>query len=319
MNHAGEIGPLSRMVRPACRGHHHRRAGAYRVLRFASRPSPTPRPRSSRAEAGRCRRAQPRQCRSTSVWPIMPAATASPASSASAQQSGADIRLLDCKLQARAARSGVEILGRRIDYRLGAPGRHWVLNSLGVLAAVAALGADVGRAAGALAGLSAAQGPRRRRQISLRRRHAGADRRELQRQPGVDARGLRRAGARRAGSGRPAHRRAGRHARAGRPGAGACTPSSPPPCVAAGIDLVFTVRAADGSAAGARCRPSRRGAHAADSPALVPRRCSSALRPGDVVAGQGLARQPRWRDRRGATPGRGEAAAGPRARAANGR
>ncbi|HEX6141598.1 MAG TPA: UDP-N-acetylmuramoylalanyl-D-glutamyl-2,6-diaminopimelate--D-alanyl-D-alanine ligase [Geminicoccaceae bacterium] len=41
--------------------------------------------------------------------------------------------------------------GRRLVYRIGAPGRHWVQNSLAVLAAVDALGADPGRAAAALA------------------------------------------------------------------------------------------------------------------------------------------------------------------------
>ena len=46
-----------------------------------------------------------------------------------------------------------EIGGRRIDYRVGLPGRHWVLNSLAVLAAVDALGADPVRAAESLRGL----------------------------------------------------------------------------------------------------------------------------------------------------------------------
>ena len=54
------------------------------------------------------------------------------------EQSGADVRLLDCKLEATSSEVRVEILGERLDYRLGAPGRHWVQNSLGVLAAVAA-------------------------------------------------------------------------------------------------------------------------------------------------------------------------------------
>ncbi len=65
----------------------------------------------------------------------------------------AEIRLLDCALEARASRVSAAIHGATIDYRIGLPGRHWVINSLAVLAAVRALGADVERAAAALAGL----------------------------------------------------------------------------------------------------------------------------------------------------------------------
>src|SRR5690606_24486300 len=36
--------------------------------------------------------------------------------------------------------------GERMLYKIGAPGRHWVLNSLAVLATVQALGADLGLA-----------------------------------------------------------------------------------------------------------------------------------------------------------------------------
>ena len=43
-------------------------------------------------------------------------------------------------------------------YRLGAPGRHLVLNSLAALAAIALIGADVKRAAGALAQMRPAPG-----------------------------------------------------------------------------------------------------------------------------------------------------------------
>jgi UDP-N-acetylmuramoyl-tripeptide--D-alanyl-D-alanine ligase len=51
-----------------------------------------------------------------------------------------------------------QILGRAVRYRLGAPGRHLVLNSLAVLAAIALTGSDVARAAGALAQLRPARG-----------------------------------------------------------------------------------------------------------------------------------------------------------------
>jgi UDP-N-acetylmuramoyl-tripeptide--D-alanyl-D-alanine ligase len=50
------------------------------------------------------------------------------------------------------------ILGNDVTYRLGAPGRHVVLNSLAVLATVSMLGGDLARAARALAGLQPAVG-----------------------------------------------------------------------------------------------------------------------------------------------------------------
>ena len=51
-----------------------------------------------------------------------------------------------------------EIHGRWIEYRLGVPGRHWVLNSLAVLATVDALGADIWAAARKLPTLGALAG-----------------------------------------------------------------------------------------------------------------------------------------------------------------
>jgi UDP-N-acetylmuramoyl-tripeptide--D-alanyl-D-alanine ligase len=80
---------------------------------------------------------------------------------------GAEARLIDCRLEANAAHVSADILGRRIDYRLGAPGRHWVQNSLAVLAAVAALGLDLGLAAGALGSLSPPKGRGQRRRVAL--------------------------------------------------------------------------------------------------------------------------------------------------------
>ena len=47
---------------------------------------------------------------------------------------------------------------QRFPYRVGAPGEHFVRNSLAVLAALRALGADIMRALPALASLSAATG-----------------------------------------------------------------------------------------------------------------------------------------------------------------
>ncbi|TNE58568.1 MAG: UDP-N-acetylmuramoylalanyl-D-glutamyl-2,6-diaminopimelate--D-alanyl-D-alanine ligase [Alphaproteobacteria bacterium] len=51
-----------------------------------------------------------------------------------------------------------EICGNELTYHLGAPGYHWVLNSLAVLSAVHAVGADLGKAAAALSALEPPKG-----------------------------------------------------------------------------------------------------------------------------------------------------------------
>ena len=79
----------------------------------------------------------------------------------------AEVRLLDCTLGAHASDVSAVMDGTRIDYRLGVPGRHWVINSLAVLAAAHALGADAGRAATALANMVALEGRGRRHEVRL--------------------------------------------------------------------------------------------------------------------------------------------------------
>jgi UDP-N-acetylmuramoyl-tripeptide--D-alanyl-D-alanine ligase len=61
----------------------------------------------------------------------------------------AQARLIKCVAQPDGSAVEAEILGNRVAYRIGAPGRHLVLNSLAVLAATSLLGADL--AVGALA------------------------------------------------------------------------------------------------------------------------------------------------------------------------
>ncbi|MGA8695212.1 MAG: UDP-N-acetylmuramoylalanyl-D-glutamyl-2,6-diaminopimelate--D-alanyl-D-alanine ligase, partial [Xanthobacteraceae bacterium] len=70
----------------------------------------------------------------------------------------ADARLIKCALHARCSTVEAEILGARFSYKIGAPGRHLVLNSLAVLAAAELVGADIALAALALAELQAAPG-----------------------------------------------------------------------------------------------------------------------------------------------------------------
>lgn len=70
----------------------------------------------------------------------------------------ADARLLSCDLHDSGSDVVALIHGRRIEYRLGAAGEHWVLNSIAALAVVEALGADIVQAAATLAGVAASPG-----------------------------------------------------------------------------------------------------------------------------------------------------------------
>ncbi len=66
----------------------------------------------------------------------------------------AEARLELVKLKPECSCVSANILGEQVSYKLGAPGRHIVQNSLGVLAAVALLGGDLARALLALADMA---------------------------------------------------------------------------------------------------------------------------------------------------------------------
>src|SRR5512143_2109290 len=70
----------------------------------------------------------------------------------------AEARLVRLSLHADCSTAEVCILGQTVTYKLGAPGRHLVLNSLAVLAAVSLAGADLALAALALSNLKPASG-----------------------------------------------------------------------------------------------------------------------------------------------------------------
>jgi UDP-N-acetylmuramoyl-tripeptide--D-alanyl-D-alanine ligase len=79
----------------------------------------------------------------------------------------ADARLLACNLQDSGSDIVASIHGRRLEYRLGAAGEHWALNSVAALAVVEALGADVVKAAATLAGVKASPGRGLRRRLQF--------------------------------------------------------------------------------------------------------------------------------------------------------
>jgi UDP-N-acetylmuramoyl-tripeptide--D-alanyl-D-alanine ligase len=71
---------------------------------------------------------------------------------------GATVRLIGCRLAADGSQVDVRINGRDLCYRIGIPGRHWVTNSLAILAVVVALDVDVDRALLTMAELEAPAG-----------------------------------------------------------------------------------------------------------------------------------------------------------------
>lgn len=71
-------------------------------------------------------------------------------------------RLMDCEADAGGSTVWARIEGRDLRYRVSVPGRHWMINSLAVLAAVVGLGADLEAAAAVLATIEAPAGRGRR-------------------------------------------------------------------------------------------------------------------------------------------------------------
>jgi UDP-N-acetylmuramoyl-tripeptide--D-alanyl-D-alanine ligase len=196
----------------------------------------------------------------------------------------AEFRLAEFKPEPAASTVVAEAHGRRLTYRIGAPGRHWAFNTLAVLAACQALGVDIEAAATAFAGIAAPKGRGQRHRVAL-----GGSTYEL-----IDD----------SYNASPVSMRASFEVlKAALPAAGGrriavlgdmleLGPTAPElhaglaePLAAAEVDLVFTC--------GPNMRrlhdalpPVRRGAHASDSEALLPL-VRAALRPGDVVVVKG--------------------------------
>ncbi len=80
----------------------------------------------------------------------------------------AEARLLDVALHADCSAVHANILGHDVTYKLGIPGRHIAMNSLAVLAAAELVGADLALAALALSQVQPAAGRGVRRPLELR-------------------------------------------------------------------------------------------------------------------------------------------------------
>ena len=195
-----------------------------------------------------------------------------------------DARLIDCELSPDSCQASATVAGKRIDFSIGVPGRHMALNCLAVLAAVHALGADVERAAAALAGLSAIDGRGRRHVVE---RSAGAFT-VIDESYNANPASMRAAaemlGAMRPGTGarRIAVFGEMRELGAQSPAMHAQLADILKTC---GIDLVFTA-GADMAYLFARLPAAMQGIHADDAEALAPS-VTGAVRTGDVVTVKG--------------------------------
>jgi len=79
----------------------------------------------------------------------------------------AEARLVDCALHPATTRVTAEILGEPVSYRLQMPGAHWAHNSLAVLAAAKCAGVDLAAAAAALDQLQPLKGRGQRVKVKL--------------------------------------------------------------------------------------------------------------------------------------------------------
>jgi len=78
----------------------------------------------------------------------------------------ADVSLVGSMSEAEGTRLTVDVLGETVQYRLGAPGRHLARNSLAVLAAAHVFSADLKRVADALSAFKAPAGRGERHRLS---------------------------------------------------------------------------------------------------------------------------------------------------------
>jgi UDP-N-acetylmuramoyl-tripeptide--D-alanyl-D-alanine ligase len=79
----------------------------------------------------------------------------------------ADVRLLDQTLAEDHSEVKADFFGTTIKYRIGAPGDHWVMNSLGVIAVIAGLGGSMKQAAEDMSTLSALSGRGARERLKV--------------------------------------------------------------------------------------------------------------------------------------------------------
>jgi UDP-N-acetylmuramoyl-tripeptide--D-alanyl-D-alanine ligase len=163
MNHAGAFRAHPPGA-PACGHRHHHRPGPYRPFQ-RRRALPTPRPKSLKgwSRAG-WRSSRPTAAITSACAPrrrLMPARWSS-----FGRAAHADVRLLDVVPAPGGGSLVTADLGdRKLCYTVAQPGDHWVINSLAVMAAVRAVGGDLGAAGLALAEMEGLAGRGARHQV----------------------------------------------------------------------------------------------------------------------------------------------------------
>ncbi len=124
-----------------------------------------------------------------------------------------DARLIDVSLHAACSAVHADILGHDVTYKLGMPGRHMAMNSLAVLAAASLAGADLALAGLALSQAQPAAGRGVRHVLEVGHGEATLIDESYNANPASMAAALNVLGAGRGRPARPAHRGARRHAR----------------------------------------------------------------------------------------------------------
>ena len=82
-------------------------------------------------------------------------------------QSEAAVRLVRYELRDSGSTVTAAVMGEVIDYTIGIAGKHWIMNSLAVLAAVRAAGGDAKAAAAAMASLAPLAGRGERHRVAI--------------------------------------------------------------------------------------------------------------------------------------------------------
>jgi UDP-N-acetylmuramoyl-tripeptide--D-alanyl-D-alanine ligase len=165
MNHAGEITPLTRLVRPQVAivttiepvhleyfGTLEAIADAKAEIFLGLEPGGAAVLNRDNAQYDRLRGAA-EQCGARTV--------------SFGQHAQADARLINVSLQPESSAVHATILGNEVTYKLGSPGHHVVLNSLAVLAAATLAGTDLALTALALAGFEPPTGRGQRIALEL--------------------------------------------------------------------------------------------------------------------------------------------------------
>jgi len=198
----------------------------------------------------------------------------------------AAIRVCEIDPDSNGSRVVAEVAGQTLTYRIGAPGNHWVINSLAVLATVLAADADVRRAAAALEGLRPPKGRGLRTTVAIAGGRFDLIDDSYNASPASMGAAFEVLGRIRPGPGGRRIAALGDMLELG-DAAQALHAALAEPLCEHGIDLVFTA-GRDMDALWQALPRAMRGGHAADSESLAPM-VAAAVRPGDVVTVKGSA------------------------------